>query len=210
MAIIKPINWNGFTPYWWEITSIDYDVINDTTNVYIRCYPDYESFLKNKNSCIENAYYNTKLNGKYSDNEEITNLILEKEKHGFFFDAVNVPNYSLSDEQSSIFIDISDDPNSGYQRKAECLSYKLLLRNNIFIISIKIHFYKEGELQQNLDRDITWIVDDYYKIEPYGIGEFSYFKTQLDSGAPINEVITQGILYGDQVGYVNKRLYGQS
>lgn len=213
MAIIKPIQWKGFTPYWWEITQISYDVLQDNTQVYLACYPDSESYSKDKNSMINNLIYSTILPGKITDKDEITALVLQKEKNAYFFDGVHTnSSYNIVDNDSPIFVDISDDPNSGIKRKAECIAYKFMLRNNLLIMTLRIHFYPEIDgtptLNSSLDRDITWVVDDYYEVSE-GIGEFTYFNTTRITNRLLDEeILTLGIQHGDKQGKINSKLYG--
>lgn len=214
MAIIKPIQWKGFEPYWWECTGINYDPINNTTQVYYRCYPDSDAAVKNKQAnIISDIMYQTILPGKVTDSTDIEQQVLSKEANGFFYDGVGTDgNYILKNKDSDIIVDISADPEYGImpgcERKAECLSYKFLMRNDILLMKLNIRFYPNGEYDSTMDKEITWVVDDYYEVSP-GVGEFTHFNNSRKNNRLLDEeIISAGILYGDQTNKINVKLYG--
>lgn len=213
MALIKPIDYKGFTPYWWVIKEVREDRLNNKTDVILCLYADSESEFKDtsKSNYISGIFQSAILDGIGYTDEELISGVLSSD-NTFFNDATNTDgSYNLIDNQSPIYLQISNDPITGYIRYAECIKHTFIWRNNIIIITLRIYFEVDGIIDPSLTKDITWIVDDFNNIPNTTIGECTYFNSmRLNNNLTDEEVITAGIQYGDQSGYVDKRLYGNS
>ena len=211
MAIIKAIKWKGFSPYWWIIGKKQIDVLNNKTLVTLYLYSDAETSIKTPNDFIsEDIVYRIWMSGVDNTDDQIYQEIMDSDDgKKFFYDWVNVGNYLYIDNQSPIYIQISNDPISGVVRFAECISNKNLWRNNSVILTLRIYFAPDGiNIDNSLSRDLIWIVDDYDIISGTNIGQYTYFNQLRLSGQTDEQVIMQGIGYGDQIGEINRKLYG--
>ena len=59
---------------------------------------------------------------------------------------------------------------------------------------------------ENKTQWITKFMDHFYKIPNTEIGEASYFITKVKNNENLFTVISEGIGYGDQMGYINSKL----
>lgn len=210
MALIKPIDYKGFTPYWWVVKEVRENRLTNQSDVILCLYADSETAAKDnsKTEYIPGIFQSAVLDGTGLSDEQIVTQVLEKNSD-FFYDAVDTDgSYQEIDNQSSIYVQISNDPVTNQVRYAECIKHTYFWRNNIIVIKVRIHFEVNGVVDSSLDKDIVWVVDDYYKIPNTEIGEATYFNSLRLGGQTDEQVITTGILYGDSSGYVNKKLYG--
>jgi len=209
MAIIKAIKYKGFNPYWWDILDTRVDYINNATYVTLCVYASSNSCLQNKKSYIDGIFFSDSIPGVDLTREQTMNLIISQNSNSFFTGAVNTDgSYSLENVQSIIYEQISNERNTGFVRFAECIDFRYFMRNNIIILNLIIHYAPDGiNVDSNLDVEITWVVDDYYKIPNTTIGEASYFIGMVMQGTSIFDVIRAGIHYGDSDGSIDSKLY---
>lgn len=228
MAIIKPENYKGAFPYWWEVRKVDEDRYNGFSKVTLSIYHSVEAHKLDK---FNNILYEVaeEVPGIGLTNEQITEYLVSNTNR--FKSGTNVgSNYNLDFFTSKVFVvDDNLDPINGLKRAIECISYTMYLNSNFLIIMLRVHFYpniivnipdpdNEGEFIYNtqisenydiaLDREIAWVIDNSQIYENSGIGQFDYFLNLRKLGLSDEEIIVQGIKYGLQLGSVNKRLYG--
>ena len=235
MAIIKPVNYKGLYPYWWEVSKVEEDRVNDTSRVTLSLYASSESCLQDK---ANNKIYDVAvdLQGTMLSNESICEQAITKDR---FIDGVDAGVYNTNTFTSPVWVnDLNPDPKNGLKRAIEGLYYTTYLNAMILVLVMRVHFYpniqvpnpefvEELDEENNitneseryltissdvcdpkLDKDVAWVVDDFYEVAP-GVGELTYFKSvQANNGLTDEQTITQGIGYGLSKGYIYKRLYG--
>ena len=194
MAIIKPENYRGEFPYWWEIHRVLEDRFNNISKVTISLYSSPEAYQQNR---VDNILYEIALDvpGLSLSNSAITNWAVAN--HPRFKDGTDTDDsYILSTYKSTVWL---DDPNldthTGLKRSLEVIWYKPYLNASMMVMMIRVHFYDNiqvnnpnfvpkydedgitllnpqdqyitqsaAEYNPILDRDFAWIVDDFYNV----------------------------------------------
>jgi hypothetical protein len=145
-------------------------------------------------------------------------------------------NPYVSVGQSSVFIhDPNLDPKTGLKRSIEGIYYTEYLNVNMIILSLRVHYYPKVQVPNpdfvpsydennillnpeqefieefatdydpKLDKNIAWVVDNYYEYAD-GVGELDYFKTLRSQGQSTEQILSLGIMYGLQKGYIDRHL----
>lgn len=224
MAIIKPEDYKGSSPYWWEVRKVDEDRFNNISRVTLSLYHSIEAFTKNK---VNNILYEVAADvpGVGLTNDQITTWLVTN--HDRFKSGTDVDGqYSVNTHVSPVLVEDSNpDPINGMKRTIEGIFYTAYLNADFVLYTLRAHFYptiqipdpeNEGQFishisdtyDSSLDKDFAWVVDNYDKFQDTGIGTLDYFKAMRGNGMTDNEILTSGIQFGLQTGLINKRLYG--
>ena len=220
MAIIKAIRYLGFDPYWWEVKEKREDLLNNTTTVVLCLYADPDIHAINPNGYIPGYFPSCVVPGVGLTTDEcIAGFLASNINNVEWKGAVNTDeSYSLMNIKSQVYQQISNDPITGCFRFAEIINYKHFCKNDIIFLNLNIYFdtiIPGNPVNADLNlfvpdasktQTIPWIVDNYYKFYGSDIGEATYFISMVTSGTPIFDVLSQGISYGDQMGYINSKL----
>jgi hypothetical protein len=218
MAIIKPIQYQGFTPYWWEVKEAREDRLNNTTTAILCLFADPFISKNDPNGYIPGYFPSCTIQGLGLNNDQIITAFLQQQSNiDDWKDATNTDNsYNLIEVKSPVSLQISNDIKTNVIRFATLVDYKHFCENNIIVMNIRIVFdtitdpintdptkFVEDKSRTQI---IPWVVDDFNKIPNTTppIGESDYFLSQVPT--TFWEIFLAGIQYGDANGSINKKL----
>ena len=219
MAIIKPIKFLGFDPYWWIVKEVREDRLENSTIAILCLYADSYTHETKPNEYIPGIFPSVKVNGIGLTNDQIVAEFLNQHSSDSnWIGAVNTNSgYFNENVQSNVYVKISNDKKTNVIRFAEIVDFRFYCKNKIIVVNANIFFDTIIDNVINTDeskflvdssktRTITWIVDDYYTIPNTGIGEATYFINDASSAKSMFDVLRDGILYGDTMGYIDSKL----
>lgn len=218
MAIIKAIQYLGFTPYWWEVKEAKEDRLNNVTNATLCLFADPSIKASNPNGYIPGISPSCIIQGIGLTNDQIiTAFLLQNVDKEDWKSATDTDgSYNLVNKTSEVVVQISNDPVTNVIRFATLVDYRHFCENNIIVMNVRVTFdiltnpINTNPNMFNIDNSrtqtIPWVVDDFNSIPNTNppIGESTYFISQVPSG--FWNVFANGIAYGDEMRYINNKL----
>jgi hypothetical protein len=234
MAIVKSESFKGAFPHWWEIQKVEKLDFHNTSLATFSLFHSYEAYKQDAlgNILYDVA---VQVPGINLSNEYITAWVVANSprfKNGI---DTGTSQY-VTIEQSSVFIhDPNLDPKNGLKRSIEGIYYTEYLNVNMIVLSLRVHYYPkiqvpnpdfvptydENDVLLNpeqqfveqfatdydpkLDRNIPLVVDNFYEYAD-GVGELDFFKTLRSQGQTTEQILSLGIMYGLQKGYIDRHL----